>query len=186
MGMIYAGTRILTFFGAYLRTFWEHVACRLCKIAVEDIRAFKSGEMCGHVEHEMVKKTSHSFIVCWLPFTMNFFIGCMLLMSGAYKLIYIGATDSAFDYAALWLGISCLTNCSPSFEDAIAFKDNLYKGGGFTRKIILTPFFVVFYVMSFLERFGLTLLLAIGFSIAFPYLFAYAFPLVHVIFTNPT
>lgn len=182
MSVIYVATRIITFFGAYLRTFWEHVACRLCKIAVEDIRAFKVGEMCGHVEHEVVKKTSHSFLICWLPFTMNFLIGCMLLLSGAYKLIYLGVTDSVFYYVTLWLGVSCLANCTPSFEDVITLKDNIYSGDSFTAKIVLSPFFAVCYVMSFLERFGITLLLAIGFSIIFPYLFGYTFPLLHTVF----
>lgn len=182
MSVIYVATRIITFFGTYLRTFWEHVACRLCKVAVEDIRAFKNNEMCGHVDHEMVKKASHSFLICWLPFTMNFILGTMLLLSGAYKLIYIGVTDSVFYYVTFWLGISCFANCTPSFEDVIAFKENLYSGEGFTRKIILSPFFAVCYVMSFLEKAGITLLLAVGFSILFPQIFGYLFPLLHSIF----
>ncbi len=182
MSVIYVATRIITFFGAYLRTFWEHVACRLCKVGVEDIRAFKSGEMCGHVEHEVVKAASHSFLICWFPFTMNFVFGCLLLLSGAYKLIYIGHTDAIFNYVTLWLGVSLLANCAPSYEDVLTLKDNLYKGDGVVRKIVASPFFAVFYVMSFLEKFGITLLLAIGFSIGFPYLFGYTFRLLHVIF----
>lgn len=180
MSTVYVITRFITFFGTYLRTFWEHVACRLCKVGAEDIRAFKSGEMCGHVEHEIVKKTTQSFMICWFPFTMNFFIGCMLLFTGSYKLIYIGQVDSVINYATFWLGISCLANCAPSFEDVITFKENLYSGDNFTHKLIFTPFFGVFYAMSFVEKFGVTLLLAIGFSIAFPYVFSLVFPLIHV------
>lgn len=178
---IYVITRVLTVFGTYLRTFWEHLACRLCKIGAEDIRAFKSGEMCGHVEHAIAKKTSHSFLICWLPFTLNFILGCMMLLSGGYKLLYIGETDSVFNYVALWLGISCLANCAPSYEDVLVFKENLYSGDSFTLKIILSPFFAVAFAMSFIERFGITLLLSIAFSIAFPYLFGILFPLLHAL-----
>ncbi len=185
MSTVYVITRYITFFGAYLRTFWEHVACRLCNVGAEDIRAFKNGEMCGHVEHEIVKKTSHSFLICWLPFTMNFFLGCMLLLTGSYKLIYIGQNDSLINYAMFWLGLSCLANCAPSFEDVVTFKENLYSGDNFTHKLVLSPFFGVFYAMSFVERFGITLLLSIGFSIAFPYMFSVFFPLLHVVFGKP-
>lgn len=185
MSAVYAFTRVITFFGAYLRAFWEHVACRLCKIGVEDIRAFRNGEMCGHIEHEMAKKLSHSFLICWLPFTMNFFLGCMFLLTGSYKLIYIGDTGSVINYAALWLGVSCLTNCAPSYEDAIVMKDNFVSCDNFTQKMFTAPFFGVFYAMSFIERFGLTLLLAIGFSILFPYIFGYTFPLIHAVFVVP-
>ena len=42
MTTVYVVTRVLSFFGTYLRTFWEHIVCRICKIPAEDVRAFNS------------------------------------------------------------------------------------------------------------------------------------------------
>lgn len=180
MSTVYVITRALTVFGTCLRTFWEHVVCRICGIAAEDIRAFKSGELCGHVEHELIRKTKHSFLMCWLPFTLNFILGCMMLLAGGYKIIYIGEADSVFNYVSLWLGISCLANCAPSFEDVMVFKDNLYKGDNSNFiKVVLSPFFGIVFAMSFIEKAGITLLLAVGFAIAFPYMFSLMFPIIH-------
>ena len=40
MNYIYVATRVLTYFGTLLRTIWEHIVCRICKIAAEVTRAF--------------------------------------------------------------------------------------------------------------------------------------------------
>ena len=53
MTNLYVATRVLTVFGTIIRTFWEQVACRVCGVPVEDVRAFKVSELCGHVEHEL-------------------------------------------------------------------------------------------------------------------------------------
>ena len=56
MTNLYVVTRVLTFFGTVMRTFWEQVVCRICAVPVEDVRAFKVSDLCGHVEHELIKK----------------------------------------------------------------------------------------------------------------------------------
>ena len=89
MTNLYVATRVLTFFGTVMRAFWEQVVCRICAVPVEDVRAFKVSELCGHVEHELIKKKSHIFLVCWLPFTLNFILSCCFLLSGAYRVVYV-------------------------------------------------------------------------------------------------
>lgn len=177
MTTLYVITRVLTFFGSVLRTFWEHVACRLCRIPVEDARVFKNNELCGHVEHELPENLKQSFLVCWLPFTINFFMGCAFLLTGSYRLFFIGQTDSLQAYGLVWLGVSCLANCAPSYEDMLALKDFLYSGSSKVAKIILAPFFGVVWLSASLERYSVTFLLSIAFAAIFPTVFNLLFPL---------
>ena len=179
MTNLYVATRVLTFFGAMLRTFWEQLVCRICGIPVEDVRAFKVSELCGHVEHELTENKKQTFLICFLPFVLNFILSVCFLLGGAYKIVYIGDMKTLTGYLFFLLGISFAANCVPSFEDVLSFKDFFYsEKSNKILKIVLAPFFAVIYGFSFLERYSLTLVAAIGFSIAFPYVFSYLFPLI--------
>ena len=179
MTYIYVATRVFTYFGTELRAFWEQLVCRFFKIPQEDTRVFKVSEMCGHIEHELTTKLSESFWLCFLPFFMNFVLGSCMLLTGAYRVFYIG--DISFvSIPFLWLGLSLIANCSPSFEDALSLKDNLYKKEtNIIIKIILSPFFAVSYACAFLERYSITFVLAIIFTVLFPTLFSVVFPLIN-------
>ncbi|MBR2875569.1 MAG: hypothetical protein IKC01_00350 [Clostridia bacterium] len=176
MTYIYVATRIITYFGTELRTFWEHLVCRFFKIPVEDARAFKSSEMCGHIEHELTKSVEEAFVMCFFPFIMNLLLGICVLLTGAYRVIYIGEI-SVSSCIFLWVGISLLANCAPSFEDVLSFKDALYndKTKGVVR-VLLTPHFAVSYACAFLERYSLTFVLSVAFAFAFPTVFSLLFP----------
>lgn len=176
MTNLYIVTRFITFFGTTLRVFWEHVACRLCKVPIEDIRAFKTNEMCGHIEHELTENLKQSFLICWLPFTMNFLIGSSLLLSGSYRLFYIYETDYVPTYILVWLGFSCIANCASSFEDALSLKDYIFSTENKFLKVIFFPFFAVNYVVSFLEKYSVTFLLSLAFTVLFPQIFNLLFP----------
>lgn len=174
---LYVGTRVLTFPGTVLRSFWEHFVCRICSIPAEDIRSFKVSEMCGHVEHELLKKKSHSFCMCLIPFVLNFILACCFFLGGSYRIAYIGDFKSILAWVYLWLGVSFAANCVPSFEDVLTFKDLFYnKENKLLVKIIVAPFYALIYGFSILERFGLTFIVAILFSIVFPQIFNKVFP----------
>lgn len=181
MTYIYVATRIFTYFGTELRVFWEQLVLRFFKIAQEDTRTFKSSEMCGHIEHELTENLSSSFCMCFVPFILNFILGCCLLLTGSYRVFYIG--DVSFvSLIFLWVGVSLLSNCAPSFEDALSLKDYLYKKEtNIIVKILLTPHFAVAYACAYLERFSLTFVLAILFAWVFPNLFSFTFPLINQI-----
>lgn len=172
MNRLYFVTRVITFLGAQSRAFFEHVVCRVFKIPVEDDRALRSSELCGHVEHELIKSAGQSFLMCFVPFFLNLFLGSCMLLFGSFRLFYVGDFTSVAAYAVLYLGFSLVANCAPSFEDALSFKDNLYGGGRCKTalKIILSPFFAVAYASAFLERYSLTFLLSIAYAIALPYI----------------
>ena len=177
MMYLYVATRVLTVFGTVIRAFWEQVACRICGIPVEDVRAFKVSELCGHVEHELIRDKKHSFVVCWFPFTMNFIMACCFLLSGAYRIVYIGDFKTVTSWVFLWLGISFAANCIPSFEDILSFKENFYNNE--TKKItkiVLAPFFGIIYGFGILERYSITFVVAVLFAMVFPQLFNLLFP----------
>lgn len=181
MTNLYVFTRVLTVFGTIMRTFWEQVACRVCGIPVEDIRAFKVSELCGHVEHELIKRKKHIFVVCFLPFVLNFIFSCCFLLSGAYRVFYVGDIKTVTSWVFLWLGISFAANCVPSFEDVLSFKEAFYNDG--TKplvKILLAPFFGIIYGFSILERYSVTFVIAVLFAVVFPNLFNLIFPMVNL------
>lgn len=176
MTVLYIATRYITFVGALLRTFWEQVACRICLVPIEEVRPLRADELCGHVEHELTRKLLQTFLICWLPFTMNFLIGCSFLLTGAYRLFYIGETTAIQAYGLVWLGVSLLANCTCSFEDALSLKEQIYGGKNKILKVLLAPFFAVCYATSFLERYSLTFVLSIAFAVVFPNIFNLLFP----------
>ena len=181
MTYIYVATRIITYFGTELRVLWEQIVCRFLKIPQEDTRTFKATEMCGHVEHELLKTLTESFLMCFVPFFMNFILGICILLTGSYRVFYIGDI-SIPSIVFLVAGISLLANCAPSFEDALSFKDYLYsKDTSLFVKILLTPHFAVSYAAAFLERYSVTFVLAILFAWVFPTLFSFTFPLINQI-----
>lgn len=179
MTNLYVATRIMTFFGALMRAFWEQVACRICGIPVEDVRAFKVSELCGHIEHELIKRKKHIFAVCFLPFILNFIFSCCFLLSGAYRVVYVGDVKSITSWVFLWLGISFAANCVPSFEDVLSFKEAFYNPE--TKavvKVLLAPFFVVIYGFGILERFSVTFIVSVLFAVVFPQLVNVLFPFI--------
>ena len=181
MTYIYVATRVFTYFGTELRVFWEQLVLRFFKVPQEDTRTFKSSEMCGHIEHELTENLGSSFCMCFVPFVLNVILGCCLLLTGSYRVFYIGDFSIA-GLVFLWVGVSLLSNCAPSFEDALSFKDYLYrKETNIIVKILLTPHFAVSYACAFLERFSITFVLAIAFSVVFPYVFSFAFPVINTI-----
>ena len=80
------------------------------------------------------------------------------------------------------MGVSCLANCAPSFEDILSFKDMFYsKDGSVALKVLLAPFFGVAYAMAFLERYSITFILAVAFAVAFPWIFNFVLPAVSLL-----
>ncbi len=181
MTTVYVITRCLTFFGAMLRNFWEQIVCKICKIPAEDVSVFKNSELCGHVEHHVIYRKRDAFLMCFVPFALNFVLACCFLTMGSYRVVYMGDTGTYQAVIFLWLGISCAANCVPSFEDMLAFKDCIYGGKNRLLKIIFAPFFAVICAGACLERYSLTFLLSIGFAVGFPYAVNVVFGIIDLI-----
>lgn len=178
MKVIYLIAKYSTVIGTFLQGFFEHLSCRMHNVLIEDGRYLRANEMCGHVEHELIKKRSTSFGVCFFPFLFNLILGLILTSVGAINIYYLGeffmsAKSSVPNFANflfLWLGISCLTNLFPQIEDVLTLKDLIYGKGSSNVfiKIIAAPIFAVLYAGAYLQSWGLTLVTSVVFSIFTP------------------
>lgn len=180
MRIIYVIVKILTFPGAMLHAFFEHMTCRICKILVDDARTLRTDEMLSHIEHELVRRRSASFDICFIPFLFSLFFGIMTVSAASVAVLYLGSYKNALLWFLLYMGISFLTNLFPQMEDVLMLKENIYNGKtNIAVKILAAPFFAIFYAGAQLERFGLTLLTSIGFAYALPYILGLFIPRLH-------
>ncbi len=171
MRIIYIIVKILTLPGAMLHAFFEHMSCRASKILVDDARTVQANEMLGHIDHELINKKAPSFDVCFIPFFLNFMLGFLTLTYGATAIYYFGRLSDVFAWVCLYLGISLLTNLFPQIEDVMMLKENFFVSNKKKiSKILIAPFYAVFYVGSRIEKLGLTLITSVAFSFAVPYI----------------
>lgn len=178
MKIIYLIVKYLTVVGTFLQAFFEHLTCRMYNVLIEDGRYLRSNEMCGHIEHELVKKRATSFGLCFFPFLFNLIIGLILVSVGSVNIYYIGEffmssksnVPNFANFAFLWVGISCLTNMFPQIEDAMTLKELIYGKGksNIFVKIIAAPIFAILYVGAYFQSFGITLITSVAFSLAMP------------------
>ncbi len=178
MKIVYLIVRYLTLPGTFLQAFFEHLTCRVYEVLIEEGRYLRPNEMCGHVEHELVRKRSTSFGICFFPFLFNLLIGLMLTAVGAVNVLYLGEFFTSggsvhiLNFLFLWVGVSALTNLFPQTEDALTLKELIYAKGksNLFVKIIAAPIFAVLYAGSYLQKWGVTLLTSAAFAYALPYI----------------
>ena len=85
---------------------------------------------------------------------------------------------SITSWVFLWLGISFAANCVPSFEDVLSFKDAFYNSETKTVvKVLMAPFFSVFYGVGILERYSDTFIVSVLLAVVFPQILNVLFPL---------
>ena len=105
MRTVYIIVKFLTLPGAILHAFFEHMSCRWTKVIVDDARVVQANEMLSHVDHELIKRKSASFDVCFIPFFFNLALGFLLLMNGATTVYYFGKYNDGLAWICLYLGI---------------------------------------------------------------------------------
>lgn len=179
MSIIYIIVKTLTLPGAMLHSFFEHMSCRASKVLVDDARAIQFNEMLGHIDHELIKRKGPSFDVCFIPFFFNLILGFFTLCHGATTVIYLGRYNDWFAWVCLYLGISILTNLFPQIEDVMMLKENFFgKGKNVISKILVSPFYAIFFVGARLEKWGITLITSILFAFATPHILGTFIPAV--------
>ena len=183
MSILYMIVKYITVPGTYMKAFFEHLSCRTYEVLVEDGRYLRANEMCGHIEHEIIKKRGMSFGVCFFPFLFNLILGLVFVTVGAMNVYYVGEFFSGsgnvkiINFIFLWLGISFLTNLFPQVEDAITMKELIYsKNTNIVGKIFAAPIFAILYCGAYLEKWGITLLTSVAFSFAVPSIVASFLP----------
>ena len=169
MRIVYIIVKFLTLPGAILHAFFEHMSCRWTKVIVDDARVVQANEMLSHVDHELIKRKNASFDVCFIPFFFNLALGFLLLMNGATTVYYFGKYNDGLAWICLYLGISLCTNLFPQIEDVMMLKENFFANNNKKiSKILVAPFYAIFFVGAKIESLGITLLTSIIFSFAVP------------------
>lgn len=184
MKTVYLIVKYITAIGTFLQAFFEHLTCRVYEVLIEDSRYFRADELCGHVEHELIRKRSTAFAVSFFPFLFNLAVGLILTSVGAVNVYYLGEffTSSGVphfvNFLLLWVGISALTNLFPQIEDVLQLKDLIYGKGksNLAVKIFAAPMFGILYAGSYLQACGATLLTSVACSFALPYILAAILP----------
>jgi hypothetical protein len=180
MRIVYIIVKVLTLPGAILHAFFEHMSCRWTHTIVDDARAVQFNEMLSHVDHELVKRKGASFDVCFIPFFFNLALGFLLLMNGATAIYYFGKYNEWLSWLTLYLGISLCANLFPQIEDVMMLKENFFiNNKKKISKILVAPFYAIFFVGARLEKFGLSLLTSIAFSFAVPTILGWFVPAIY-------
>lgn len=171
MELVYRILKYITFPGAILKGIFEHLTCRIYKVPVEDIRSIQPNELCGHIEHEIIKGRG-SFGMCFLPFILNLICSLLVLTPATISVVYL-EDNNAFSVILMYFGFSFLANIMPLMEDAISMWESLYGQDGsknMTSKVFLAIPAAILYAGAWLDKFGITFLLSIAFTIALPFI----------------
>jgi len=124
MKILYLVTKILTYPGAFMKGFWEHVACRMLKVQVTDRRYLRPNEFCGHAAHAPAMTPAKAYLLSFLPYIAQRILGWIFVGASAAPLLLFNLRSReenplfVLEIVALFLGLSLLCNSFPQWEDA--------------------------------------------------------------------
>jgi len=124
MKTLYLITKILTYPGAFMKGFWEHVACRILRLRVTDRRYLRPNEACGHAAHAPAMTPAKAYLLSLLPYLAQRALGWIFLGASVAPLLIFGMRGLeenpllVLEIVALFLGISLVCNAFPQWEDA--------------------------------------------------------------------
>ena len=169
MTAFYYLTKYLTFPGAYARCFWEQIICRICGVPVEDNRYLRQDELCSHIDHELMPTARSAFAFCFVPAFFNALGALFLAIFPVVYLFVYETTNLALILVcavSYWFAASLFVNSYSLVEDAINMKEKVYKEGNILQKIFYSPAFVLLYIGSCLEKYGITFIAAVIATVA--------------------
>lgn len=172
MDKLYIVSKYITFVGAILKGFWEHLFCRILGVPVQDARYLQANELCGHVDHDFTKSRTTTFLICWLPGIMNRVLGYGMLVGGFLGLFHVEAgmdTPIFWIYLVLYyLGASLVFNNAPLYEDALNNWDLFYgkdkKTNPVVKVLALIPS-AYFLVSAWMEKNAINLFVLIAVTV---------------------
>lgn len=165
---LYVLIKYLTFPGALVRGFWEQVVCRCCKVPVEDNRYLRNDEMASHIEHEFMPTARGAFAICFVPCLFNLVGAFLMGLIPSVMVLYLkfsGLALTLCSAVSYWFALSLFVNAFPLVEDALHMKDKVYHSGNILQKIFYTPGLFITFGGAFLEKYCLTFLAAVIFTV---------------------
>lgn len=160
---------LFTFPGVIVHEIAHQLFCRICRVAVLDVKYFDlGGNPAGYVVHEIPKKLSHQVLIGIGPFFINTIIGALISLSAALPVIKFG-TGSILDYFLIWLGVSIAMHSFPSTGDAKTILDAVKNmDSSLLARILLYPLAGLIYLCSYGSVVWLDLLYGAGIAMVIP------------------
>jgi len=124
MDTLYLFTKIITYPGAFMKGFWEHVTCRALELRVTSRRYMDANETCGHAAHAPAMSAVKAFLLSLLPYLAQRALGWLFLGFSVAPLLLFNLRSREenplllLEYLALFLGLCLLCNSFPQWEDA--------------------------------------------------------------------
>ncbi|MDR1734296.1 MAG: hypothetical protein LBR73_05395 [Oscillospiraceae bacterium] len=109
MKTLYLVSKVLTFPGAFLKGFWEHLICNLFEVPILQRGYLRDNWYCGHVEHA-APEGKKRFWVLFLPSFLNFVCGLPFVLAGGLPLFFFGVRPAdtalfAFEVLFVYMGL---------------------------------------------------------------------------------
>lgn len=159
----------LTFPGVIVHEIAHQLFCRICRVAVLDVKYFAPGKNpAGYVVHEIPNKLSHQALIAVGPFFVNSIIGVLIAMSAIVP-VFNFDSGTLLDYFMIWLGVSIAMHSFPSTGDAKSILEALKTmDSPFALKLLLYPIIGLIYIGSYGSIVWLDLLYGVGISLLIP------------------
>jgi len=155
MTLIYVWVKLITFPGALTKALFEQIMCRILKSPVEDNRYLRTDKMCGHVEHELIRKPVASYLYCFIPGLINFLLALMLAVVPFINIVLLGNYSGFVSYfTSIITSLSHEPIISIIFKPlSEAFSEFITEQPMFVKTIdFLTPFFFAWFSISLLTN----------------------------------
>ena len=185
MKIVFLITKVVTWPGAFLKGFWEHVACRTLKLRVTDRSYLPADWHCGHARHEPAMSPARAWFLALLPYIPQRILGWLFLGASFAPILLFGLRGKSEtqwfwpELVALFLGLSLLCNSFPQWDDAKLLWHVFYskpdadelevfrpKYAGLAGKIIFAPANAFFMAGAWLERHGIPAFVTLAVTIA--------------------
>lgn len=169
---------LLTFPGVIVHELAHQFFCRLCNVAVFEVKYFQMKNPAGYVVHEIPSKVSQSFIISIGPFIINTILGALIACPAAIPILKFGSqlsgTDLLVNYFLIWLGVSIAMHSFPSTGDAKSLWEHVKKKGiPAIYRIILAPVIGLIYIGAFGSVIWLDLIYGAAVAMLIPNLLIY-------------
>ena len=177
MVTIYWLLKYLLFPGTLLKSFLEHLFCRLYKVPIEFALYMQRNYLCGHMEHLLVKEKKGSFAICFGPHIIMLVLGLLAAFPAGVEFFYLGGFNW-FAVVCFYFALSFLFNAFPLIEDAYVMWDHLYgeeADASVAAKILCAIPACIMFAGAWLEQYSLTLLTALATTAVLPYALALFF-----------
>lgn len=165
---LYIFFKYLTAPGALVRGMWEQTVCRFSKVPVEDNRYLRGDEMSSHIEHELMPSARSAFAMCFVPFFFSMLGAFIFGLIPTTMLLWLQFRGLALGIScavSYWFAFSLFCNAFPLIEDAMHMMDKVYHSGNILQKIFYAPGAAIVYAGAYLEKYCITFLLAIVFTV---------------------